>query len=142
LRQERKKLNKRRMKMGLTKKEELEKTIAVARNELSDIICEENIENNKKLIGKCFKYQNCYSHTEKESDYWWLYSKVLSVDKYGDCIIDQFQTDKDGQQTFIPEKTDYINRSNNTNYIEIPESEFIEAWNLFVKKINLSKQED
>jgi hypothetical protein len=53
-------------------------------------------EENKGLVGKCYRYKNCYSCPESEADYWWLYVKVLEIapDGYVKAVL--FQIDKEG----------------------------------------------
>ena len=58
----------------------------------------------QKLVGKTFRYRNNYSCPEKKSDYWWLYTKVVGVDRYGDLITNSFQTDRYGATSFEPGK--------------------------------------
>ena len=50
------------------------------RNKLKDQI---NLEENKVLLGKCFKYRNSYGSGEK----WWLYRKVVSVGDWDVTVI-------------------------------------------------------
>lgn len=108
----------------MTRKQELEKTIAGARLKLTTLESKERQKENEQLIGKCFKYRNSHSLPEKESDYWWLYIKILSLNEYGICSGIAFQTDKDGRIDI--ETREYINLS--SGYIEIPKKEFEEEW--------------
>lgn len=108
----------------MTRKEELEKTIELARDELSAIEVKDNIMGNTKLLGNCFKYRNCHSLPKKESDYWWLYHKISSIGKHGHCMAMSFQTDKRGR---IDIETD-LYFSPNGGHIEISQEEFKDAW--------------
>jgi hypothetical protein len=69
-------------------------------------------------VGKCFKYRNCYSCPTSDSDYWWMYCKVVGVrerdyrmltfqiDQYGHVEIKDFQTPSltDGYQPISKEE--------------------------------------
>ncbi len=56
--------------------EELNKIVNDARNELWKIEKAREIEDGKKLIGKCFKYRNSFGGGSRP---WWLYLKVTAV---------------------------------------------------------------
>lgn len=64
----------------------------------------ERTEENAALVGKCFRYRNCYSCPEKPSDYWPLYAKVQRIDKHGYLTVFTFETDKDGAVRIKTEK--------------------------------------
>jgi hypothetical protein len=88
--------------MATKTKEELQKIIAAgfeAREELRAIEDAEKTKANASLIGKCFKYRNSYSCPESDADYWWLYSKVVSVDGEWAQVL-RFQTDRNGRVEF------------------------------------------
>lgn len=67
---------------------ELEGIIAKASKELRSIRGKAQLAENKKLIGKCFKYRNRYSPDSA----WWLYAKVIAATE-SDFKVLQFQTD-------------------------------------------------
>ena len=46
------------------------------RNELDE---QEAGPKRRQLIGRCFKYRNCYSCPEKPSDYWWLWFRATGT---------------------------------------------------------------
>lgn len=46
---------------------------------------------NRLLIGRFFKYRNCYSCPDTEADYWWLYATVTGVTEFGSCNGWSFQ---------------------------------------------------
>jgi hypothetical protein len=87
--------------MSETKKAELEARIGSLRRELRKIEDAEATERNRHLLGRCFRYRNCYSLPQKPSDYWWLYVQVLSVEGDAATVL-QFQTDKDGRMELQP----------------------------------------
>lgn len=82
------------------------------------------------LLGKCFKYQNCYSCPKEPSDYWWLYVKVTGMGDYWPVAF-EFQTDRDGQLT-VKEKKCF---SRLEGYNEISATEFNAAWRKVQKRI-------
>lgn len=77
----------------------------------------------RALVGKCFKYRNCYSCPQEESDYWWLYSKVTGVGDYSARAF-RFQTDKYGKT----EVEWNVRQPSTGGYIEISAKEFNAAW--------------
>ncbi|KKM59287.1 hypothetical protein LCGC14_1548290 [marine sediment metagenome] len=119
----------------MTREEELNRIIAIAHDELSTIDVKKKLKENTKLIGKCFKYRNSYSAPEEESDYWWLYYKVISVNRHGICMAMRFQTDKHGRIEI--EKERYFVLSD--RYIKITEEEFEDAWDNLLLTINFLK---
>ena len=86
---------------------ELEKIVKagrIAQQKLTAIADAKAHEENKKLIGTCWRYRNNYSCPEKPSDYWWMYTIVTGVDG-SNIIAFSFQTDMYG--TFSA----YLNKS-------------------------------
>jgi len=73
----------------------------------------------RNLIGKCFKYRNCYSIPNKKSDYWFYYTKILSVS--GTWVYAQsFQIDKYGDGSYERRKMHTANSYlGNSSYISI-----------------------
>lgn len=67
------------------------------RREIQRIEEAEAREKSRALVGKCFRYRNCYSMPQKPSDYWWLYLRVVSTTADGNCRAFSFQEDRDGQ---------------------------------------------
>ncbi len=51
------------------------------------------VEAQRRLIGRCFRYPNRYSDSES----WWLYAVVTGVDEYGRLSVTQFQHTSTGQ---------------------------------------------
>jgi len=95
------------------------------------------------LEGKCFKYKNSYSLPKTKEDYWWLYIKVVKIEKSdlresGNRILCSyngwsFQT--------CTHETISINFNRN-GYIdgigkEITSKEFNTAWNQLLEKVKL-----
>lgn len=93
----------------------------------------ERYEQNKELEGRTFKFRNCYSCSEKPSDYWWLYTKVTKVTR--DHIhVHQFQTDKYGEITISLDKT-YYRHVPLHDRTEIKPAEFERQWKAMKKRI-------
>lgn len=84
---------------------------------------------NKKLVGKCFRYRNCYSCPEKPSDYWWLYMRVTKADGYW-LYAQQFQVDKNGACSFDPKR---MLHNVDGNYEPITKAAYDKAWKQFEK---------
>lgn len=85
----------------VTDREELQRIVdagQVARVKLREMDDEIARRENAKLIGKCFRFRNCYSCPETEADYWWTYIKVVDLADEGDSlIVFKFQTDSKGE---------------------------------------------
>lgn len=112
----------------MSRKEELEGAIRVLRGELGAIEDAEHEAHKLALVGKCFKYRNCYSCPEKPSDYWWVYRIVLAPNS----VLD-FQIDKDGKLTVEPNGYYYPTM---TGWKEITRAELNTAWAGVVGRIS------
>lgn len=111
-------------------KEQLEAAIAPLQSELNRLRDAETLNESKALVGRCFKYRNCYSCPQTDADYWWLYLKVVKVGGYWPIAF-QFQTDKDG-------RIEIETRSHHTRlsgYVEISAKEFNAAWRKVQKRV-------
>jgi hypothetical protein len=64
-----------------------------------------------KLVGTFWKYRNCYSCSDKPSDYWWAYRRVHGVRANG-FVITEVQIDKYGTLTVNPKQ--YIHSNDGT----------------------------
>lgn len=73
-----------RVELGILQRE-------VARREEAEIL-----PRKRALIGRCFKYRNCYSLPKKPSDYWWLYRMYTKLGRDGVLSTLEVQIDKDG----------------------------------------------
>ena len=82
------------------------------------------INENGGRVGKFFKVRNNYSMPKSESDYWWLYFKVLSIDEFGSLQTVQFQVDKYGKIEIEKMTVNSIQR----HYVEIEVNEYAKAW--------------
>lgn len=83
-------------------KKKLTSELNTIRNQLWQIDSDEKERQNAPLVGLCFKYKNNYSIPEKPSDYWYMYSRVTSLNGDGLNVF-SFQTDKDGKLTVEPD---------------------------------------
>ncbi len=105
------------------------------RNKISDVERKELLPAfKKKYEGKYFKYKNCYSCPEKESDYWFMYIKIKKVTKLNWMEGFTFQTDRNGKVTFEVERA--ITES--ICQVEITKKEFDAAFKKMVKKMELA----
>lgn len=110
-------------------KEKLRAQMAPIRAELQRIEDAEAKAKSVALVGRCFKYRNCYS-CPKPEDYWWLYIKVVGMGEYWPVAF-EFQTDKDGRINI--KKEDCFSRLD--GYTEISAKEFNAAWRAVQKRI-------
>lgn len=85
----------------MNREDELRKTIKLAQEELYEIMQEHDQKEAAKLVGKCFKYRNCYSFRESENDYWWQYGRVIGAEG-GTSIMITFQIDCYGRIEIEP----------------------------------------
>lgn len=106
-------------------KDELNKIIDEAREELKRIDDAENLEKGFAFVGKFFKYKNSYSCPKTEADYWWLYLAVIAVEK-GSLITRQFEVDCNGKAEVWVETSIGIGFSE--GYQEITKDEYLAAW--------------
>ncbi len=113
--------------------DELRRIIADAQKSLSAIQYQERRRAHERLIGKCYKFRNSYSCPEKESDYWWLYRKITSMDEFGWLNTFEFQKDRSGQITIREENLKVAESSED---IPISHAEFNEAWDALRKHID------
>jgi hypothetical protein len=113
-------------------KEQLEAEIAPLQAALHRLKDAETLKESRALVGKCFKYRNCYSCPQKPSDYWWLYVKVVGVGDYWPTTL-EFQTDKDGRIEIKTSDCAVIREGG--GHIEIPAKEFNAAWKKLQKRI-------
>lgn len=85
------------------------------------------------LLGKTFKYRNCYSCPEKPSDYWPLYAKVMEVDKDGYLKVFTFETDKYGN---VDIRVDAHRSHMDSGYQPISASEYRKALAALKSRVN------
>jgi hypothetical protein len=116
--------------MAKKTKEQLEAELAPIRAELNKLRDAEILAKSKALVGKCFKYRNCYSCPKGPSDYWWLYVKVIGVGDYWPIAL-EFQTDKDGRSEVKRNEC----FSCHEGHREISAKEFNAAWRKFKNEI-------
>ena len=67
------------MNLSMNKKEELSQQLAEIENQEREQLIKIEYPKFKQLIGKCFKLKTSYSCPEKKSDYWNVYSKIVSI---------------------------------------------------------------
>lgn len=63
----------------MNEKEELLQQLAEIENQERKQLIKAEYPKFKQLIGKCFKFKNSYSCPVKKSDYWYAYSKIVSI---------------------------------------------------------------
>lgn len=77
-------------------KEELKAKLKKIEDAEYQALIDEHYPHFQAMIGKCFKYKNCYSCPESEDDYWWKYTKIASIEKddlyvTGDKVLSYFK---------------------------------------------------
>lgn len=115
-------------------KESLSAEVARLREQLAAIEEAEQAEQNAALVGKCFKYRNCYSCPQSDADYWWLYIIVTGVGEHGAMKGWSFQTDSAGKITIEPAEGFARGRlmQSGGGYIEIAPKQFWREWGTVV----------
>ena len=69
----------------MNREQKLKDIVSQARKELDKIESARARSENRKLVGKCFKYRNCYSCPQTVNDYWWLYIRVTKGGSSPEC---------------------------------------------------------
>lgn len=105
---------------------QLQDQLCELRQELSQLESNKRDAENAALVGRFFKYRNCYSCPETESDYWWIYRKVTGVSE-GMLETFEFAKDKDGKMSVELDGACTIHSS----WREIDAKEFAAAWDDF-----------
>lgn len=75
---------------------------ATIREKIDKIEAADLREQASKLVGKCFRYRNCYSCPKSDADYWWVYQRVIRSTKQGYLILFSFQVDQYGRFEIEP----------------------------------------
>lgn len=89
------------------------------------------IPKHKKLLGTYWKYKNCYSCPNNESDYWFLFRRVESISGY-ELLCSEFQVDKYGKlEIELSHRTITNDGEMGSNWIKITHKE----WKKEVRKI-------
>ena len=120
--------------MSTEREQELRMTISKARDELNKLEAQQLKKENKEFLGKCFKYDNCYSMA-KPNEHWWDYAKVTKLTN-GSCHGIKFETDCNGKIEIESDCFLWVSKNFSLGYIEIPDKEFFDAWKELKKKIN------
>jgi hypothetical protein len=112
----------------MSRKDELQKIIRDARDELNAIQEAEDLEANRKLLGKCFVYINSYGPNSS----WPLYIEIRGLDG-SEVKCFEFQTDSAGKVTI---RTPAQYPSILQGAIPITKRQFDAAWRKTLKRIN------
>lgn len=113
----------------MTRKDEIAAQMKSLRDELWKIEKVEEKERVTPLLGKCYRYRNCYSCPEVESDYWWMYFRIVALEG-GSPIAFVFENGKYGEIRIKP-------RSRESEHLiakaeEIPYKDYSRAWELLI----------
>lgn len=114
-------------------KEQLEAELRPIQQALGRLRDQEARKESTSLIGRCFKYKNCYSCPDKPSDYWWMYIKVVGASHWPKTF--EFQTDKYGHLTVKTDKHAIGVGHEGNGYVPITVKEFDAAWRKVQKRI-------
>jgi hypothetical protein len=119
--------------------EEMSKSIESLREQRAEIQAAidrieavDRFKESTKLIGKCFRYRNCYSCPKTDQDYWWLYTRVTACAKDGWLVTFNFQVDQHGDIWIEPQKRRYANSLGEP----ISLKQFQHAWRVVARMIN------
>ena len=80
----------------------------------------------RALLGRHFKYRNCYSCPEKECDYWYIFAKVIQVSPDGGVVTLSFEVDSRGETKIMSGNSTSVHMLTES-YVEISAKEFNEA---------------
>lgn len=114
-------------------KEQLEAELRPIQNALGKLRDQEAKKEAAAVVGKCFKYRNCYSCPSKASDYWWMYIKVTGATHWPQTF--EFQTDKYGHLTVKTDKMAIVVGKEGNGYTPITVKEFNAAWRTVQQRI-------
>lgn len=102
---------------------------AIKYHEIKDFFEQEEIFPKRlAFVGKCFKYRNSYSCPQQESDYWWLWVKVIGV-KDEHLIVLEASKDSSGKICFGETQLSCYDGTIDENYKEVTQVEWEEAVN-------------
>jgi ribosomal protein L35AE/L33A len=107
------------------RQQELERTIAEAREALRSLEEARDGKEAAALLGKCYVFRNCYSCPDGPQDYWGLYLRVVGVE-HGQCVLVTFERDKNGDLRV--ERSRRSPRMLGGGYREISLGELRKAW--------------
>lgn len=113
----------------------LEDTARKAMHALESAKDAERDKKNKPLLGKHFKFRNCYSCPEKPSHYWWVYYKVLAVDG-AQITVHRFETDRRGKMTVDFKDLMFWWHGPDSSYQPTTAADFNKAWRAFQKRVS------
>jgi len=112
----------------VSRKEELEKIIKDAREELAKIKDKEWAEQSAQLVGKYFRLREWYV----SGDLWWSYVEITGLGERGFTVM-RFQKTSDGKIIVGPDG--YSTRGIIDSAEEITEEEFCQAWSNLLEEI-------
>lgn len=118
----------------MDKLQKLRLQLAKAHVQIDKIEDEKRLKAGRKLVGKCFKYRNCFSCPSSDADYWWLYCRVLGLTKNGHPEGIHFQVDRDGRASMEPFVSMSAGRAD-SGYLEITAAEYADAMSAFMKSV-------
>jgi hypothetical protein len=94
----------------------------------------------KKLVGKCFKFRNCYSCPKGDKDKWWLYTRIVGV-KDGCCVQIQHEIDKDENVSIRRQLCSTRSFDSGDGYIPITLEEYAEAFKYTTRRGDFMERE-
>lgn len=106
-------------KKNLTREEVLKTQIEKLQTEKYAIQAEKRSNDNRKLVGRCFKIRNQYS----DGKAWWLYRKVVIMDEFGWLTVFSFEETSTGRFEETTETVMHLER-----WTRIPETAFWTAY--------------
>ncbi|MCU1327531.1 MAG: hypothetical protein JWN34_2901 [Bryobacterales bacterium] len=65
-----------------------------------EYLARERAERNRHVVGKCFQRRNWYGEPKTGHECWYLYMRAVGVNKDGNIVMSEFETDTRGNTTF------------------------------------------
>lgn len=113
--------------------DDLKRDVADRQRRIRELESEAERVTAEGLVGKCFKSRNSYSCPEPD-EFWWLYARVVSTDRFGSLEVIHFEVDHRGD-CFIRRVARPAAMFSSGPYSEIGEGEFRTAWAAFDDRI-------
>ena len=105
-----------------------------ARDELDDLDRKETAKTYVALVGRCYKFRNCFSCPKDDGDYWYIYKQCLRIEDEKPIFL-CFENDKNGKISI------YFD-SRHAEYSGWAEVDLKDFWAEWLKmKANISKHQ-
>lgn len=119
--------------MGIETLKRLEARVTKLRAEKREREEKKLRKHNMRYLGKTYKWRNCYSCPEKDSDYWWFYLKVKEISADGSLVCSTFEKTSTGIIKFEPGYGWFHEPQD--DWTEITEAEYLQAFSALRKEV-------